>query len=616
MPTVFDVDHAVVGHLRADIAVAHRRNRQRDERVERLERQCRALNPRNLVREVVAHLGKQSLLQPHRLFVRAEHRFLDLVQLRRGVALAVGERLLARIAVGHLIVVRLGDLDVIAKDLVVLDFEVLDFGQLALLRLEVRNPLLAVLRRAAQLVQLRAVPLADVRAVVHEQRRVRIDGAREQVHHVVKRRQLAEQVAKQTRRPDSRQRIVNGGHMGKRLAQREAVLRVDGSVGNAAEQALDVVDVHERLAQHIDGHHRAGERLHGVKPRVDFLADSQRLLDEAAQHPRAHRRGRVIENPQQRALPAARAHALRQFEIAPGCVVEHHVAAVVVFADGVHVLERVLLRLLQIAHQRAGRADAQLHGADAVGIQRLYMKVRQQRRLRTRILVGNRLAQGDGQIACALGQLRVGDDLLGRNARQLVLQALVRVRNFIDEELTRRYVREGDARAATVEAHAEQIAVLALVEHRLLDDRSRRHHTDDVALYQPLGRGGVLHLLADGDLVALLDQPVDVGLSAVEGHAAHRRALLQTAAFPRQRQLQLAGDELRVVKKHLIEVAQTEEEDHTGVFLLHLHVLTHHRGHTRHDSASVVSLILCAISGSRRTRCSCQSSRRFPAHRR
>ena len=144
MSAVFDGNHTVRRDFRTDIVVAHGGNRQRQQRVERLEAHRRLLDARNLRRQEVADLDEESLLQADGLLLRAQNGFLDLVQLRRHVALAVGQRLLAGIAVRHLIVVRLGDLDVVAEDLVVLNLEVLDLGQLAFLRLQVGNPLLTM----------------------------------------------------------------------------------------------------------------------------------------------------------------------------------------------------------------------------------------------------------------------------------------------------------------------------------------------------------------------------------------------------------------------------------------------------------------------------------------
>ena len=154
---------------------------------------------------------------------------------------------------------------------------------------------------------------------------------------------------------------------------------------------------------------------------------------------------------------------------------------------------------------------------------------------------------------------------------------------------------------------AEEVAGL-VIQTRGVDDRSRRHHPDDVPLHQPLGGGGILHLLADSDLVALGDEPGDVGLAGVVGDAAHGhlllRCLLGVLVPGGQRQVQFLGGQLGVVSKHLIEVAQPEKQDGIRVVPLDLQVLLHHGGHFRHvvsPSFSQISTMLPPVMGRRRS---------------
>ena len=63
---------------------------------------------------------------------------------RGHVSFAVGQCLLAGIAVGYLIIVGFGDLDIVSEYLVILDFQILDLGQLPLFGLQIRDPLMPV----------------------------------------------------------------------------------------------------------------------------------------------------------------------------------------------------------------------------------------------------------------------------------------------------------------------------------------------------------------------------------------------------------------------------------------------------------------------------------------
>ena len=141
--------------------------------------------------------------------------------------------------------------------------------------------------------------------------------------------------------------------------------------------------------------------------------------------------------------------------------------------------------------------------------------------------------------------------------------------------LAGRNVRKAHADAARSEHAAEEV-IAALVQHGRLQHGARRHAPDDLALYQPFGLLGVLHLLADGDLIPLCHELGDIALRAVVGHAAHGRALLLSAVAAGERQVQFLRDQLGVLKKHLIEIAQTVHQDIVLVFVFDLKILLHH----------------------------------------
>ena len=120
--------------------------------------------------------------------------------------------------------------------------------------------------------------------------------------------------------------------------------------------------------------------------------------------------------------------------------------------------------------------------------------------------------------------------------------------------------------------------VARLIQHTAFQHGAGGDNADDVALDKPLCERRILHLLADGHLVPLRNQPGDIGLRAVERHAAHRRALLLPAIAPGEGQFQLPRGELCIVKKHFIKVAQAEKQKRVGILLLDLKILLHHRG--------------------------------------
>ena len=144
MTAILNIDYTVFRNFRPNIAVLHRSNRQRNQRVERLEPHRRMLNARNLRGKELSDFDKQPLFQPNRLFLCAEHGFLNFMQFRRHIAFTVGQRLLSCVAIRHLLIVGLRHFNVVAEHAIILNFEILDARQLSLFGLQIGNPLMAV----------------------------------------------------------------------------------------------------------------------------------------------------------------------------------------------------------------------------------------------------------------------------------------------------------------------------------------------------------------------------------------------------------------------------------------------------------------------------------------
>ena len=103
-------------------------------------------------------------------------------------------------------------------------------------------------------------------------------------------------------------------------------------------------------------------------------------------------------------------------------------------------------------------------------------------------------------------------------------------------------------------------------EQRLLGQRAGRDHADDRAVDQRLGAarlarlGGAFGLLGDGDAVAALDQPREIGLGGMDRHAAHRDRLAVMLAARGQRDVEAGRGDLGVVEEQFEEVAHPVEE--------------------------------------------------------
>ena len=99
----------------------------------------------------------------------------------------------------------------------------------------------------------------------------------------------------------------------------------------------------------------------------------------------------------------------------------------------------------------------------------------------------------------------------------------------------------------------------------------------DLAAHQFLGEFGVLHLVADGDLVALADELGDVSLGGVVGNSAHGDGNAIDLLARGEGDLELAGGGDRVIEEELVEVADAEKQQRGGMLFLDGGVLPHQR---------------------------------------
>ena len=143
-------------------------------------------------------------------------------------------------------------------------------------------------------------------------------------------------------------------------------------------------------------------------------------------------------------------------------------------------------------------------------------------------------------------------------------------------ELAGRHIRKAKPGAVLAAKHTAQVVVDAVLQHIALDHRTGGDDSYNLSFNDALGGSRVLHLLADGHLVAPAHQLGNIAVCAVEGHAAHRRPLLLAAVPTGEHQVQLFAGDLGIIKKHFIKIAQTEKQNHICIILLDLKILLHH----------------------------------------
>ncbi len=196
------------------------------------------------------------------------------------------------------------------------------------------------------------------------------------------------------------------------------------------------------------------------------------------------------------------------------------------------------------------------------------------------------------QVPGPVGQHRLG----GVEAAQLVLQmgqGLLSAGEGGGEHLSGGDVAQAQAQGRGVGVDGAEEVVPPLLQHGRGNDGAWSDDPDDVPVHQPLGRGRVLCLLADGHLVPLGDEAGDVAVTGVVGDPAHGGALLRRLVpVPGgEGEVQLLGHQPGVLVEYLIKVAQPEKQDGVRVALLHLQILLHHGGHLCHGVTNSLSLL-------------------------
>ena len=266
-------------------------------------------------RQALAQLLEQALLAGRDQLVRAQHAVLVLLELGRDEALAAGDRLLAHVVGRHQRQVRAADLDVVAEDAVEADLERGDPGARPLALLDRRDRLAPAPARVPQLVELRVDAVAHEAALAHERGRVGHERPLDVRGEVERRVELLE-AAPHQRGQALAERLRGRGQGLERRAERHQVARAGRAERDPAEDAVEVLDARERVAQPPAVERAEGQLLDGVEPVLDALHLDERAQDPVAQRPAAHRGLRVVEHVHERAAPAAVGEALDELEVA------------------------------------------------------------------------------------------------------------------------------------------------------------------------------------------------------------------------------------------------------------------------------------------------------------
>ena len=171
MAAIGNFNFALIIELGAHIIIFISRNCEAIEHVQRANSACGGLDFANLRANQAAQLVKKIVFQALDFFLGAQNFIFVFLELRHDKALGVHQRLLAHKVIGHAISLSLGDLNIIAKDLVKAHLHRFDASGFLNLELKILHPGLIIGRNQLQLVQLRVIAGSNHATLAHREGR-------------------------------------------------------------------------------------------------------------------------------------------------------------------------------------------------------------------------------------------------------------------------------------------------------------------------------------------------------------------------------------------------------------------------------------------------------------
>ena len=320
------------------------------------------------------------------------------------------------------------------------------------------------------------------------------------------------------------------------------------------------------------------EFRNSTEPRVNPMRGQKRMLKPRFQKACPHRRARKIEHVKECVLLAAVAQAACDLKIAERVGVELHRLTRVEEGKAVDLREIRHYRIVEVAEERRDRRPCS----------RIRRNLGSGKMLREELVAFYRRYSRDSAVRKTLREKRSHHVREGKAVRHQKLcrhSAVELVENLLRRRLTRiggvecltrrDICTRKEERPVVRFVKQRDIDIRCVAQHLIRECRAGGHDLHHLAVRQPLCLR-VADLLGDCDLEPLCDEACDVAVRRMIGHTAHG-TFVEIAAAARERQSELLCRHLCIVKEHLIEVAETEEEQFVRMRLLRGEILLHHR---------------------------------------
>ena len=154
--------------------------------------------------------------------------------------------------------------------------------------------------------------------------------------------------------------------------------------------------------------------------------------------------------------------------------------------------------------------------------------------------------------------------------------AVIGKRKLCSLKITCGDIRAGYAELASYAINTHKKVILAVFKSAGFGYCTGREDLNNSALYKSCGNRRIFKLLADSYLVSCLNKSVGICRISVKRNAAHRRSVAGAAVSSGKRELKDLSGLYRIIKEHLIEIAEPVKEERILTLLLHLGIVLHH----------------------------------------
>jgi len=465
--------------------------------------------------------------------------------------------------------VGLGDLDVVPEIIREPDLQAADSGAFLLGAFQLGQPGFVAACQRAHPIQFGVISRADEISVVEIGGQLIRQGGGE---HFAQWRQFddALEIFGRERAAETRQGGAHGRQLSERVANSTEFPRTPQPVLEATENARDIAHLRQQIAQGSEMGGLRAQYADSLLPAVNFREFERGRREPAFEQAHARCRDRAIDRAEQGALACPTA-GREDLEVAQGGRVEQQRARAAVFLEAAQVFGFGAEIFRRVVNQCAGRTQGRMgvreteplevqHPKgihDGLGSCGAFEVITRQLRAepagaKAMQRVHRRLVVGQGLPA---RQFALGDQQLRRIERRQHGQEIFHPRIGADLEFARREIEPRHMQAVFVQGHGAEIMIARRIELIGREGRARAENSRELAPDEFAGFRR-LRLVANGNFLTGRQQFGDIVVGRVKRNSGHRGFLALGQGETEQAR---RGD--GVIEKHLVEIAQAEEQD-------------------------------------------------------